>query len=145
MPVHSDSFLIFIRFEPHICYIIISYEKFVYCSNWHLLLAGNLNTRLNESQSLTPASLRKTKDRYIPQAPERILDAPDFVNDYCKVTLKFLFKFRILLYSIQRTYCTPTFRDVGTWGPKEPWPPLFSKLCKSAPLKPKIGVVMSPF
>ena len=38
-----------------------------------------------ESQSLTPASLRKLKDRYIPQVPERILDAPDFVNDYCKL------------------------------------------------------------
>jgi len=43
---------------------------------------GNLKATVLDSQSLTPASLRKLKDRYIPQAPERILDAPDFVNDY---------------------------------------------------------------
>ena len=30
-------------------------------------------------------------------------------------------------------------------GPEGPWPPLFSKLCKRAPLKPKIGVVMCTF
>lgn len=31
----------------------------------------------------TPMST-KSGTRYIPQSPERILDAPDIINDYCK-------------------------------------------------------------
>lgn len=31
----------------------------------------------------TPMS-SKSGSRYIPQSPERILDAPDIINDYCK-------------------------------------------------------------
>lgn len=31
----------------------------------------------------TPMST-KSSSRYIPTSPERILDAPDFINDYCK-------------------------------------------------------------
>jgi cell division cycle protein 20 (cofactor of APC complex) len=35
------------------------------------------------SQSKTPHSA-KHPTRYIPQAPDRILDAPDIVDDYCE-------------------------------------------------------------
>lgn len=35
------------------------------------------------SQSKTPMST-KGASRYIPQAPDRILDAPEIVDDYCK-------------------------------------------------------------
>lgn len=34
----------------------------------------------------TPMST-KSSSRYIPQSPERILDAPDIINDYCKYYL----------------------------------------------------------
>lgn len=35
------------------------------------------------SQTKTPASV-KASTRYIPQAPDRILDAPEIIDDYCK-------------------------------------------------------------
>ena len=35
------------------------------------------------SQTKTPAAKRKTT-RHIPQVPERILDAPEILDDYCK-------------------------------------------------------------
>lgn len=38
--------------------------------------------RVVYSQIKTPASTKAT--RYIPQAPDRILDAPEIVDDYCK-------------------------------------------------------------
>lgn len=39
--------------------------------------------RVLYSHGNASASARKTS-RYIPQTPERILDAPDVINDYCK-------------------------------------------------------------
>ena len=42
------------------------------------------------TQNITPSSHRKTKGRYISQVPEKILDAPDFMNDYCKFHPQFL-------------------------------------------------------
>ena len=40
----------------------------------------------------TPLST-KSGTRYIPHSPERILDAPDIINDYCKIYfLNFWFK-----------------------------------------------------
>ncbi|XP_065069058.1 cell division cycle protein 20 homolog [Rhopilema esculentum] len=42
---------------------------------------AGLNARQQYSSSLTP-NPKKPKSRNIPQAPERILDAPDYVNDY---------------------------------------------------------------
>lgn len=39
--------------------------------------------RVVYSQSKTPASV-KASTRYIPQTPDRILDAPEIVDDYCK-------------------------------------------------------------
>lgn len=38
------------------------------------------------SQAKTPASVRAST-RYIPQAPDRILDAPEIIDDYCKQSL----------------------------------------------------------
>lgn len=35
------------------------------------------------SQTKTPGSVRAST-RYIPQAPDRILDAPEIIDDYCK-------------------------------------------------------------
>lgn len=40
------------------------------------------------SQKATPGSSRKTC-RYIPSLPDRILDAPEIRNDYCKCSLPF--------------------------------------------------------
>ena len=40
------------------------------------------------SQKATPGSSRKTC-RYIPSLPDRILDAPEIRNDYCKCSLLF--------------------------------------------------------
>lgn len=39
--------------------------------------------RVVYSQTKTPASV-KASTRYIPQAPDRILDAPEIIDDYCK-------------------------------------------------------------
>lgn len=68
------------------------------CGNWSAIsncfilmdisfssIGDSQGSRVLETQKLTSASLRKLKDRNIPQAPERILDAPDYVNDYCKL------------------------------------------------------------
>lgn len=38
------------------------------------------------SQSKTPMNVRGAT-RYIPHAPDRILDAPEIVDDYCTVLL----------------------------------------------------------
>ena len=35
----------------------------------------------------TPASMVKKASRNIPQVPERILDAPEILDDYCKFAL----------------------------------------------------------
>lgn len=44
---------------------------------------GYLNPlRVVYSQSKTPISV-KASSRYIPQAPDRILDAPEIIDDYC--------------------------------------------------------------
>lgn len=40
------------------------------------------------SQKATPGSSRKTC-RYIPSLPDRILDAPEIRNDYCKCIIVF--------------------------------------------------------
>lgn len=42
--------------------------------------------RVVYSQSKTPASV-KASTRYIPQAPDRILDAPEIVDDYCEYSI----------------------------------------------------------
>lgn len=39
--------------------------------------------RVIYTQTKTPASIKSTR-RYIPQCPDRILDAPDIIDDYCK-------------------------------------------------------------
>lgn len=39
--------------------------------------------RVVYSQAKTPAGV-KSSSRYIPQAPDRILDAPEILDDYCK-------------------------------------------------------------
>lgn len=46
------------------------------------------------SQTKTPASV-KASTRYIPQAPDRILDAPEIIDDYCNYILyNFIFSAR---------------------------------------------------
>lgn len=40
------------------------------------------------SQTKTPSST-KSSSRYIPQSPERILDAPDIVDDYCEFARRY--------------------------------------------------------
>lgn len=44
------------------------------------------NLKVLYSQAITPASLKKT--RYICSTPDRILDAPELRNDFCKFSLK---------------------------------------------------------
>lgn len=54
---------------------------------FHLIvvLAGHLNDlRVLYSQNKTPSTSSKKNARHIPQVPERILDAPDLIDDYCK-------------------------------------------------------------
>jgi hypothetical protein len=41
------------------------------------------------SHSKAPASV-KSSTRYIPQTPDRILDAPDIMDDYCKFVFMYL-------------------------------------------------------
>lgn len=53
--------------------------------------------RVVYSQTKTPASV-KSSTRYIPQAPDRILDAPEIVDDYCKS-----FIFNVLYHSYKVT------------------------------------------
>lgn len=40
--------------------------------------------RVIYTQTKTPGSV-KNSTRYIPHAPDRILDAPDIMDDYCKL------------------------------------------------------------
>ena len=40
------------------------------------------------SQNKTPSTSTKKNARHIPQVPERILDAPDLIDDYCKFAYK---------------------------------------------------------
>jgi hypothetical protein len=48
-------------------------------------LSGYLNDlRVLYCQNKTPGTSTKKNSRYIPSAPERILDAPDLIDDYCK-------------------------------------------------------------
>lgn len=47
-----------------------------------LLLGYQNNLKVLYSQVPTPVSLKKT--RYISSVPERILDAPEIRNDFCK-------------------------------------------------------------
>lgn len=45
----------------------------------------------------TPMQTKGGGTRYIPQSPERILDAPDIINDYCKILNKQLFCFQLFI------------------------------------------------
>jgi len=59
-------------------------------------LQGFLNPlKVVYSHSKTPGSV-KNATRYIPQTPDRILDAPDIIDDYCKLEFMFcnLWRFR---------------------------------------------------
>ena len=48
-------------------------------------LSGYLNDlRVLYCQNKTPGTSTKKNSRYVPSAPERILDAPDLIDDYCK-------------------------------------------------------------
>lgn len=51
---------------------------------WSLFAQGYQNhLKVVYTQTKTPASIKHTS-RYIPSAPDRILDAPDICDDYCK-------------------------------------------------------------
>ena len=50
-----------------------------------VLLLGHLNNlRVLYSLHKTPASTAKKTARHIPSAPDRILDAPDLMDDFCE-------------------------------------------------------------
>lgn len=50
-----------------------------------VVLTGHLNDlRVLYSQNKTPSTSTKKNARHIPQVPERILDAPDLIDDYCE-------------------------------------------------------------
>lgn len=53
-------------------------------SNLYYVLGYQNNLRVLYSSCKTPASSVKKTIRHIPQVPERILDAPDILDDYCK-------------------------------------------------------------
>lgn len=49
-----------------------------------LLIFQTPITRLRVVYSIKTPMSTKSGSRYIPTSPERILDAPDIINDYCK-------------------------------------------------------------
>ena len=59
-------------------------------------LGSQNSLRVLYNHSKTPGSVKKTS-RHIPQVPERILDAPDILDDYCKLLILIYFHFKILL------------------------------------------------
>lgn len=44
------------------------------------------NLKVLYSHSTTKSSVNKNTARHIPQQPERIMDAPDLIDDYCKIS-----------------------------------------------------------
>lgn len=77
-----------------ICLICISvFEvslKFVMFSNPHACVTGYQNDlRVLYSTGKIAGTMKKL-NRYIPQVPERILDAPDIINDYCEYVFAML-------------------------------------------------------
>lgn len=60
--------------------------------------------RVVYSQTKTPASV-KASTRYIPQAPDRILDAPEIIDDYCRYIIKYVCTlYRIICHKIHCFY-----------------------------------------
>ena len=56
-----------------------------FVSETRYFFAGYVNDlRVLYSQNKTPSTVKKKNSRHIPQVPERILDAPDLIDDYCK-------------------------------------------------------------
>ena len=41
------------------------------------------NLKVLYSQSATKSSVHKSTTRHIPQQPERMMDAPELIDDYC--------------------------------------------------------------
>lgn len=51
-----------------------------------LIFLGHLNDlRVLYSNNKTPSTSTKKNSRHISPVPERILDAPDLIDDYCKI------------------------------------------------------------
>lgn len=65
---------------------LICVENGLTVSNLYIyyVLGYQNNLRVLYSSCKTPASSVKKTIRHIPQVPERILDAPDILDDYCK-------------------------------------------------------------
>lgn len=64
---------------------------FLMCSKiyFEVFTTGHANVlKVLYSSSKNPGSTKKAS-RHIPQNPEKILDAPDIMDDYCKLTLLF--------------------------------------------------------
>lgn len=59
--------------------------------------------RVVYSQTKTPASV-KASTRYIPQAPDRILDAPEIIDDYCKYITKYINTLHCIKYITLHKY-----------------------------------------
>ena len=71
------------------CSNLLSDFRLVYnkALNGSICILGHLNDlRVLYSQNKTPATSTKKNARHIPQIPERILDAPDLIDDYCKLS-----------------------------------------------------------
>ena len=56
-------------------------------------LGSQNSLRVLYNHSQTPGSVKKAS-RHIPQVPERILDAPDILDDYCKFLIPIYFQFK---------------------------------------------------
>ena len=86
--------------------------------------SGHLNDlRVLYGQNKTPSTSTKKNARHIPQVPERILDAPDLIDDYCKLLTKWeiiwklvgdnMFRFQFI-QSIARRLLKSTFK-INIW------------------------------
>lgn len=78
------------------CKIMINYFLIVYLLiHFYLFICylGHANAlKILYSSTKNPGSTKKAS-RHIPQAPERILDAPEILDDYCKQNKFILYTF----------------------------------------------------
>lgn len=88
----------------HICILLV---PIVFNYQWHSAIADKLynnkkyiyillghhnNLRVLYCQS-KPSAPKAKSTRYIPQAEDRILDAPDLLDDYCESSSCLIFQF----------------------------------------------------
>lgn len=71
------------------------------------IYVGHLNNlRVLYSQHKTPSSTAKKSARHIPSQPERVLDAPDLLDDFCEYKhIEYIYKISANFLPQLRTIC----------------------------------------